>query len=84
MPKGNYSLSKKTVDVLGRLNSRYRFFAFRLNDRVSKRLDKFLIACARDVLSECELDDKGGFYLVNIDEVKETCRTWMLEADIPS
>ena len=83
MATGNYALSRPTVETLARLNSRFRFFAFRLNDGVSRRLDAFLVANAADVLRECPLKNMGGYFLVNIQDVRRRCESWTFESDIP-
>ena len=82
MGTGNYTLGRKCVDFFKKFVG-HGFFAFRLNDGKSQRLESFVVAPARDVVCSCsltELDD--GEYLCPLAEVKEKCPSWwILEKD---
>lgn len=86
MGTGNYSLGSGAVDYYSKCADADRaFFAFRLNDGVSKKYGRFLVAPVQDILEKCRLirQDPGN-YLCHIAEIRENgCRSWVLESDIP-
>jgi len=54
MHTGNYSLGCGTVEYYRSSKSAERaFFAFRLNDGVSKRYNSFLVVPVSDILEKC-------------------------------
>lgn len=78
---GNYTLGRDCVEFFRKYDG-LAFFAFRLNNGRDTRLNSFLVAPVTDVLSKCELVDKGEQYLCSLAEIKEKCpRWWILEKD---
>ena len=86
---GNYSLGEGCIKFFKDYDG-LAFFAFRLNDKKSTRLNQFLVVQAQDVVNSCTdifdscclKDKENGNSLVSLIEIKEKCPYWwILEKD---
>lgn len=77
---GNYVLSNSFIEFHNELKPYGYYIAFRIVEN-NARTSKFILANTREVLSKCNIIDKGNFKLVSLDEVKEKCNFRLIEKE---
>lgn len=87
MRTGNYVIGNECKNFLNSQsrNRPDRWFAFRENDG-NTRLNRFIVVSAFDVIDYCESNDKKcpGCHLYRLIDIKNTCKTYQMEPDIPA